>query len=247
MKRILPILLTVGIMAWGLVPNSSANLINGSFESSTFSGWQLAVSTGRSTPQRGFRSAGAASVVSAWGQQVAPNPIRAARDGNRFAVLETLANGNFTGHRSYHISLQQELSLSAGTTLSGWASFFNGDTEAHDSAWVKILDDAGSTLAMPWSANSGCRPTLDFSGVGHREASPWTEWSWQVPEAGSYTLSFGMTTTDDNNFASYGFFDGLLVSPAALPVPEPSALVLVAVGAVLLLRQRQAQGIPAQN
>lgn len=247
MKRILPILLTVGIMAWGLVLNSSANLINGSFESSTFSGWQLSISSGQTATQRGFRSAGAASVVSAWGQQVAPIPIRAARDGNRFAVLETLANGNFTGHRTYHISLQQQLSLSAGTILSGWTAFFNGDTEAHDSAWVKILDASGSTLAMPWSANSGCSPTLDFSGFGHREASPWTEWSWQVPEAGSYTLSFGMTTTDDNNFASYGFFDGLLISPAALPVPEPSAVSLVAVGATFLLRQRRSHGLPAQN
>lgn len=247
MKRILPILLTVGLIVGGLAFNSSANLINGSFESSTFSGWQLSISSGQSAAQRGYRPAGAASVVPAWGQTTELSPIRTARDGNRFAMLETLAQGNFIGHRSYYITLQQRLVLTAGTTLSGWASFYNGDTDGHDSAWVKILNAAGNTIATPWSEYSGCGPTLDFDGVGHREASPWTPWSWQTPEAGSYTLSFGMTTTDDNNLASYGFFDGLLVSPAALPVPEPSALALVTLGTVVLLYQRRTTARQTQN
>ena len=49
-----------------------------------------------------------------------------------------------------------------------------------------------------------------------------------------------MTTANDNNYASYGFFDGFLVSPPALPVPEPSALTLLLLGAAGLLRQRRA-------
>lgn len=240
MKSALPMMVTVGIVSWGLGFDASATLINGSFESSSFSGWQLQVSNGRSASQRASRPAGTASVVSAWGQPGGQYPFRSARDGNRFAMLATLANGNFTGHQDCQISLQQELSLTAGTMLSGWASFFNGDTDAQDSAWVKILDADGSSIATPWLETSGRGSEHDFNHVGYREASPWTQWSWQTPATGAYTLSFGMTTADDNNFASYGFFDDLLVSPAALPVPEPSALALMTLGAGLFLRQRGA-------
>jgi hypothetical protein len=33
-----------------------------------------------------------------------------------------------------------------------------------------------------------------------------------------------MTTRGDNNYASYGFFDDILIVPATLPVPEPTSL-----------------------
>lgn len=241
MKSVLPILLTVGTMTWG-VPSPAASVpVNGSFESSSFSGWQLDIASGQSYSQRGYRPAGTANVVSSWGQQVGLNPTRTAIDGNKFAVLGTQAGGNFTGHRAYNISLQQELSLTAGTRLSGWSFFFNGDNAAQDSAWVKILDETGALIATPWLEKSGCVPASDFNSTPYRSATPWTPWFWQAPESGSYTLSFGVTTADDNNYASYGFFDGLLVSPAALPVPEPSALALVTLGAAGLLRQRRAK------
>lgn len=243
MKRALLILIMVGITIGGLIPTAKAALVNDSFESSSFDGWQLNISSGRIAAQRGYHPAGTANVVSSWGQQVGLNPIRTAMDGNRFAAIGTLAHGNFTGHRTYHISLQQELSLTTGTMLSGWSSFFNGDNEAQDSAWVRILDEAGTIIATPWLEKSGCTPTRDFSSPPYRSATAWTQWFWQAPESGSYTLSFGMTTADDNNYASYGFFDGVLVSPASLPVPEPSALALVALGGVCLFQQRRANKI----
>lgn len=239
MKDTLPILVIIAIMLQGLIPNTTAAPINGSFESGSFSGWQLNMATGHSYSQRGYRPAGAANVVSSWGQLAGLNPARTAMDGGRFAMLGTQANGNFTGHRTYDISVEQDITLTAGMTFSGWAFFFNGDSEAQDSAWVRILDDSGATVATPWLEISGCIPTSDFDPTPYRSASPWTQWSWQVPENGTYTLSFGMTTADDNNYASYGFFDGFLVSPPSIPVPEPSALALVSLGALALLRQRR--------
>ncbi|MGC3959054.1 MAG: PEP-CTERM sorting domain-containing protein [Verrucomicrobiota bacterium] len=239
MKRALSILVTVGMMLPELALLTNAAPINGSFESGSFSGWQLGIATGQSYSQRGYRAAGTASVVSSWGQPDGfPSP-RYATDGNRFAMLGTQANGNFTGHRTYDISLHQELSLTAGTILSGWSFFFNGDNQTQDSAWVKILDEAGETIATPWLEKSGCAPGNNPATTAYRSASPWTPWSWQTPANGSYTLSFGMTTADDNNFASYGFFDGFLVTPPTLPVPEPTTLTLVVLGAAGLWQHRR--------
>lgn len=238
MKYALPILVISGLMASGLIPNTTAAPINGSFESGSFSGWQMGIATGHAYSQRGYRPAGTAQVVSTWNQLAGLNPAHTAMHGDRFAMLGTLANGNFTGHRTYDISVEQDITLTAGMTLSGWAFFFNGDTEAQDSAWVKILDETGATVGTPWLEISGCNPTSDFDPIPYRSAAPWTQWSWQVPASGAYTLSFGMTTADDNNYASYGFFDGFQVSPPTLSVPEPSALALAALGALALLRQR---------
>lgn len=239
MKRALSILVTVGMLLPVLPLQTVAAPINGSFESGSFGGWQMDIATGRSRSQRGYRPAGKAKVVSSWGQLVdLPSP-RTAINGGRFTVLGTQANGNFTGHRTYDISLQQELSLTAGATLSGWAFFFNGDNQAQDSAWVKIRDDKGTTIATPWLEQSGCASGNDFMATSYRSASPWTQWSWETPANGAYTLSFGMTTANDNNYASYGGFDGFLVSPPTLPVPEPSALALLLLGAAGFMRQRQ--------
>jgi hypothetical protein len=239
MKYALPILVIIAIMPAGLIPNTTAAPINRSFESGSFSGWQIDIATGHAYSQRGYRPAGTAQVVSSWNQLAGLNPARTAMDGGRFAMLGTLANGNFTGHRTYDISVDQDITLTAGMTLSGWAFFFNGDTEAQDSAWVRILDDAGATVTTPWLEFSGCNPTSDFDPIPYRSASLWTQWSWQVPESGAYTLSFGMTTADDNNYASYGFFDGFLVAPPTISVPEPSAVALASLGALALLRQRR--------
>lgn len=212
--------------------------VNGSFESGSFSGWQLDISSGQSASQRGYRPAGIAKVISSWESPATARALRSAMEGNKFAMLGTQASGNFTGHRSYNISLRQELSLTAGTILSGWAFFFNGDNESQDSAWVKILDNTGATIATPWLEESGCETARELHFPPYREASAWTQWFWQTPASGDYTLSFGMTTADDNNFASYGFFDGALIAPASLPVPEPSALALVMLGSAIILQQR---------
>lgn len=239
MKRALSILVTVGMLQPALPLQTVAAPINGSFESGSLGGWQMDIATGQSRSQRGYRPAGTAKVVSSWGQLVdLPSP-RTAMNGSRFTVLGTQANGNFTGHRTYDISLQQELSLTAGATLSGWAFFFNGDNQAQDSAWVKILDTEGATIATPWREQSGCASENDFMATSYRTASPWTPWSWEAPTNGAYTLSFGVTTANDNNYASYGGFDGFLVSPPALPVPEPSAMALLLLSTAGLLRPRR--------
>lgn len=224
-------------MIFGHNPNADAAPANGSFESGSFDGWRLEMARGYSASSPRQRAAGTATVVSKWGQDVGLSPLRAAIAGNKFAILGTLANGNFMGDRTYHISLSQELHLTAGEVVSGWAFFFNGDYEAQDSAWVKINDSEGEVLATPWRENSGCVPARDFNVAPFHVATPWTQWSWAAPSSGAYTLSFGVTTHDDDNYASYGAFDNVLTVPPNLPVPEPTTLSLVLIGAVLGARR----------
>lgn len=237
MKRTLPILLAVGTISLSLATTLSASPANGSFESGSLEGWRLEVARGTSASSHRSRAAGSATVVS----NFSLSPLQSAIAGSKFAMLGTLANGNFMGNRTYHISLSQELTLMQGDSVTGWSFFYNGDFVSQDSAWVKILGDDGRLVATPWRENSGCVPARDFNAAAFDAATPWTQWTWQAPASGSYTLSLGVTTRDDNNYASYGFFDNIFVAPSALPVPEPSAFSLVAIGAAALAGWRRSR------
>ena len=238
--KVLPILLAACATGFATIPAISAP-VNGSFESGGFEGWSLAISRGGPAYQPHNNPAGTTSITASWLQTVGGNAVYSPFDGNKFATLGTLAGGNFTGHRTYNISFSQQFSLNQGDIVSGWAAFFNGDYEAQDSAWIRVLDRDGVRRATPWRENSGSRSERDFNSTPYQSATPWTQWSWQVPESGNYTLSMGMTTSGDNNYASYGFFDNIFIIPTSTLVPEPSAVTLVAVGTVLVvvLRRRR--------
>ena len=165
--------------------------------------------------------------------------------GNYFAALGSLENGRFTGNRTYNITLTRQIHLVPGETLIGSAFFYNGDYVSQDSAWVNILDHNGEYIARPWFESSGgARPT-DPNSTPYATATPWTEWSWQAPEENIYTLSLGITTKGDNILASYGFFDDIVIQAATsiTPVPEPSSLALVVIGAagIAAIRRKNKQ------
>jgi hypothetical protein len=226
------------IITLGVAGNSHlgiAGVSNGSFESGSFYSWQVNISPYPSGLAWDYRGAGSSQIVSAanknFGLTETVTPIR----GNRFAALGSLADGNFTEPRTYQISLSQTLTLNPGDSLSGWAAFFNGDLRPQDRAWVKIFDTTGNLLATPWQRESG----LHSESTPFGTVSEWTEWNWQALSSASYILRLGLTTEADNTEASYGFFDGILVSPAAIPVPEPSAAALVGLSGLALIARRQ--------
>lgn len=223
---------------FGFCMGSNAGVANGSFESANLDGWRLDMARGSSYTQRN-RAAGTAMTLTEWGSDYDLSPLQAAVAGSRFATIGTLANGNFTGNRTYHISLSQKLSLESGDKVTGWASFFNGDFEAQDSAWVKITDSEGNQIATPWSKSSGCSPENQNNPAPFQVLTPWTQWTWQAPTDGNFNLSIGVTTHGDDNYASYGFFDNILVVPASLPVPEPTTLSLVVAGLASLVARRR--------
>ncbi len=242
MKRTLSFLAMGGAVTFLSMSTSCAGPINGSFESGNFAGWQLNMARGYSAFEPNRRAAGTAAVLANW-HSASGAATQSAADGQRFAALGTLANGNFIGNRNYSVSLDQTLQLAAGEIITGWAAFYNGDYTAQDHAWVKVFNESCDLVATPWGEISGSQPARDFNSTPYRTLTPWMQWSWQAPETGQYTLSFGVTSQGDNNFASYGFFDGALRVPPTLPIPEPSSLSVLAIGGALLALGRRQRRI----
>jgi len=234
MKCSLAISLAIWTTTFGLVGLAPAAPVNGSFESGTFYGWQIQIPRGRPKYQSRFFDAGTMDVATSWGYGARPAQL-GAKDGSHFAVIGSRADANFVGDQLYNISLNQQFSLNAAETVSGWAAFFAGAAESHDYAWVRVLDGVGQLVATPWqksSSNTG-------NSSPHSPPPAWTQWSWEAPTSGIYTLSLGLTTRDDNQSPSYGFFDDIFTIPPALPVPEPTVLTLVVAGAALLASRRR--------
>ncbi len=221
---------------WGATAGTS--VVNGSFESGNFRGWTLNNPRGLSVFQPRHRAAGIADVVSSWGRQVGLSPVRHAMDGRFFAALGSLADDDFVGNGNYNITLKQTLALGAGDTVSGWSFFYNGDYEPQDCAWVRIFAPSGQEVANPWHEWSGGLIAGESSSTPHRSATPWTQWQWETPADGLYTVTLGMSTRGDDNCASYGFFDDICVQASCPVVPEPSTLALWATGALLLAGRR---------
>jgi hypothetical protein len=229
MTRFVIIRMALVAIAWLAAQNSAQATINGDFESGTFTGWRLDLPRYRLNPS----TVGSASTLHSWAAR--PDEILAPVTGDYFIALGTSASGNRRDNRNYNLTLQQRLWLNEGDTVSGWASFFNGDNLGQDAAWVKVFADDGSPLTL-WQEHSGSSSNGDLNSTPYLSNTDWTPWQWRAPQDGEFTLMLGMTTVGDDNLASYGFFDSIFVVPAALPVPEPSALALMALGATLLLR-----------
>lgn len=231
MKTLLSLGFGTCLAVFGASTSSAGDLVNGSFEFMNFYGWQLDLGQGTSATAPYLRTAGSASAVASWADPVSSAMPMLPESGLRFAALHTRPNANFTGDATYDITLSQTISLDQGDLVSGWASFYNGDPEPQDSAWVKIFDLDGNQLATPWQAMSGSQGNV----APPLTPTPpdWTLWEWQTPAAGSYTIQVGMTTGGNNNNSSYGFFDGLMVQPAT-SVPEPGSLALILAGSLLL-------------
>ncbi len=203
---------------------------NGSFESWTLRGWDFQTDTGTSPTEPFTRPAGLARTMNSWGDAYGVSPEITAADGGRFLALNTRANANFPGNDTYNFFVSQTLTLNPGEMLSGLAAFYNGDSQANDSAWVRVLDSEGHLVASLWEATPD--PTMNLLTL--TTATPvWTPWQWGTSTPGSFTLQLGMTTSGANNEASYGFFDGITIT--AQPVPEPSAMTLGILGSFTLI------------
>ncbi|MEJ2200858.1 MAG: PEP-CTERM sorting domain-containing protein [Desulfuromonadaceae bacterium] len=165
---------------------------NAGFETGDFSGWTLTYNGAVSTSWTGDLGT-----------------TYTAQEGNYFARLTAGAGAGV------YSTLRQQLSLMEGEILSGWAAFDYRDYSPFaDSAYVRILNDAGALIATPWS-EVGTADSNYWDG-------PWTSWSWAAPSAGSYYLEYGVANGGDNAASSVALFD-------MAPVPEPSTMLLFGV------------------
>lgn len=224
------------MMMSGGVYSSLAGLYNGSFESWDVVGWSVSNDMGTRASDLSLRPAGLVRTMSSWGENFNLSSTLTPAAGQRFLALNTRAAGDFLGNDSYQTYVSQTLDFGIGDTLSGWAAFFAGDDTPSDSAWVRIFDSQGELVATPWQATSGAvaAALLDPS------APSWSLWQWSAPAAGSYLLQLGVSTSDANNDASYGFFDG--VNFQSSPVPEPASMTIALVSGLIWVMCRQCFG-----
>jgi hypothetical protein len=208
------------------------SLVNGSFETGDFSGWTVSIPNGTSQynnegyPDPTSEPSGSAGVYSTWSPYPGVSTVVTPATGSYFAVIGSADTANFEGDLTYNITASQTVSLNAGQTVSGSALFYNGDYAAQDTASVQILNGSGQNVSTPWSETSG--------GTTYQGASAWSSWEWQAPSSGDYTIELGVNTMGDDDFASYGAFDGITVNSGSLiatEVPEPSSIGLFALGA----------------
>ena len=227
---------TAAILAT-VLQTTNAAVLNGGFESANFQNWRVNIPRANTGSGNGYRLVGSAQAATSWGASFAMSPLRVAIEGSQFAILSSVANANFTGSRSYNMTLTRQIHLMVGESVSGAAAFYNNSYSDQDNAWVSILDNDGHTIARPW-----------FAETTHLQAvnpSLWTQWSWQAPQDGNYTIGLGLTTRGDDYTPSYGFFDNICVQQATQisSVPEPSVLSLIALGAAGLAAIRRKQQV----
>ena len=237
MRTRLIVSLGVGLALLATPDLLCAAVRNGSFESWTLRGWDFQTDTGTSATEPFTRNAGVARTLNTWGDAYGVSPEITAADGGRFLALNTRAKANFLGDNTYNFSVSQTFTLNQGEMLSGLASFYNGDSQSNDSAWVRVIDSEGQLVASLWEATSGHAINL----LALPPATTWTPWQWETSTPGRFTLQLGMTTSGANNEASYGFFDGITITAQPIPVPEPSAMGLGILGsfALIFLRRRR--------
>lgn len=232
MRTRITLWLGVSFSLLATVGSLQAGVVNGSFESWDFLGWTFHSDEGSRAEAPFIRPAGLARTAATWGGAFGLDPVVGPMEGNRFLQLNTRNHGAFLGNDSYGTFLSQTISLNLGDSVSGWSLFYNGDVQPLDSAWVRILDQAGNSIATPWMEISGAT----VSALVVSSSPAWTQWQWQAPSSGNYTIQLGMTTSGANNSASVGLFDGIKVQANA--VPEPATLALGLLGGLMLIALR---------
>jgi hypothetical protein len=233
MKRAI---LSFVLLIWVFTSRGVADtLTNRGFEAGDLSGWLPRMDLGLLGFPRGGRPPGLYPIVP--GMVVTNFPLEGLdpilpHAGNYFLAFEIGGQGILVDNsQSYTSAVNATLFFNLGDTLSGWASFADGDYVPQDSAWVKVFDDTGALVATPFQAVSGNNPDLT-----PRIVTPWTLWQWQAPASGMYTVQLGAATVGDNLDPSETFFDDLNFNA----VPEPNVGVLALLTLTLLLRKRGA-------
>ena len=194
-KTIGSLIAVILVLAVFGVSSVSAQVTNGDFETGNFNGWTKYVPYG-----------GSADVVNL---HAAYNPV----NGNYFAKLKTDGPGSYT-------TLTQDVYMSAGTTIEGWAAFDAGDY-FNDNADVRIFDSSTNLVATPWYS--------DVSIVGKYGNGPWTYWEWTAPAGDTYTLELRVSNAKDSTYDSYALFDYIILTDTEIPEFSTIALPVASI------------------
>jgi hypothetical protein len=205
---------------------SDAAVVNGGFETGNLSGWTL-VGSGHAadatigvTPTVGSYQ----GYIETTGNFTALAPAVVASlglSGPAIAGLGAGAPTNGTG-------ISQDVTVSAGDTLTFDWNFLTDELDEsatfNDFAFFSVDGSAFLLASRNTSTYDIILPPAGFDGQ-----TDWQIGSYTFTAAGTYKIGFGVFNVGDTGHNSV-----LLVDAVSLPVPEPSAVVLTGLGAILL-------------
>ena len=215
MRRALLILSVTALLLLCLAASHADALINPGFETATISGWTM------------VQNGGGVTVAPTWlGSSATYSPA----EGKYFLAITA-------GDADTLVQVYQDVALSAGQRLEGWAAFDSNDSIGGEgdgggdlyNDWAEVdVFDGQTQVAQPWYA--------DVLGTGNFVSGPWTYWSWTAPADGTYRLVYGCANYDDNESSSNALFDA---GRPAVPEPGTMALLLMGLPMAGLLRRRK--------
>jgi hypothetical protein len=194
--------------ALGFCGSTSAGIINGSFETGDFSGWQVIQPTFASV----LTTAPKVFADSDVGSSSDPNWLPT--HGDYFAYLASGAEkGRYT-------LLSQAFNASAGDVVSFDIFFDAGDyLPFNDNGFANILNLG--TLDLDNLYLQSVQQVGDYGEDG------WTHISYVIPQDGEYRLLFGVNNDGDNLQPSYLGVDNVILGPrGGGEVPEPSTVLI---------------------
>ena len=249
----------------GLVAPANAVLINGGFDTGNFTGWTHAgffrgsggPNTGGPTyatflaAQVGATATPDSNAVVAMqttafdGFGIAGPAVLPTSDGFLAFISNQTSIGNNTLTGS---SISQTFALPVGaTSLAFDARLLNDDSPtgfvAFDDFGGLALTQGSTVLAqfnldLNPGSSANAHVTAGANVGGFRNSTPWLSSAFNVAGLGgqaltltAYSVNFG----GDNSFESRLLLDNVRVTASAAAVPEPSALILVLLGKVMLM------------
>ena len=210
-----------------------ADLVNGSFESGDFAGWNLSAVWDK-PPYPSYPYPPTTIPIF---DQVNVKSGNAA-DGSKFLLIDAVQVPEiyFTGPDGskyrltpgHKVILSQQFYASTGQVLSGWSKFSSEDSPNYaDFAMVSVSQD--SVTNALWSFNLQKYYDWNTSTAGFFYPStnlftPWYYWEWTVPESAVFELR--LVLYGDDELHSLAGYDGIKLSN----VPEPATAFFLLIG-----------------